>query len=221
MVNNWALVVAVLAFMVSAAALVIAWWQLVLQRDAAGGRGMIFDVRSTHRTVARQGGVETITDEYRVYVKLVGNDRHEVAVHLERNGRQLEPGEPGYPDSLPVVHRMTSESDPIDWRFNLTPGNASDVWCVLSWGEPFGDGIRTAAFRQPLTERALEHWRWFRTYRARRRIQSWGSRRRWQWLRRWLGKPRRLGAWRPYLSRDLEPGQSPMHSQFAIDGDLD
>lgn len=59
-------------------------------------------VRPTHRTVARRGR-GTITDEYHVYVKLVGNDRHEVAVHLEHNGRQLEPGESGYPDSPPVI----------------------------------------------------------------------------------------------------------------------
>lgn len=220
-VETWALVVAILAFVVSGSALVIAWWQLVLQRDAAGGRGMIFDVRHPHRSVARKGGVETITDEYRVFVMLVGNDRHEVGVHLERDGRQLERGEPGYPDSPPVLHRMTSESDPIDWRFHLTPDVAGDLWCVLTWGEPFGDGIRTAGFRRRLCEPEFEHWRWFRSYRARRRLQSWGSRRQWGWVRRWLGKPRRLGAWRPYALRDLQPGQSPMHSQVASDDDAD
>jgi hypothetical protein len=69
MLDGWALAVAILAFMVSGAALVIAWWQLVLQRDAAGGRGIIFDVRRPHRTVARRGGVETITDAYHAAVR--------------------------------------------------------------------------------------------------------------------------------------------------------
>lgn len=219
MVEVWALVVAVLAFVVSGSALVIAWWQLVLQRDAAGGRGMIFDVRSPYRRVERKGAVEKTTNEFHVYVLLVGNDRHEVGVHLERDGRQLEMGERGYVKSPAVLHRMTSETDPIDWRFELTPDEACDLWCVLSWGEPFGDGIRTAAFRRRLTEETFEQWRWFRTYRARRGIQSWGSRRRSRWLREWLGKPRRLGAWRPYPMRDLAPGQSPIDSRPLRRGD--
>ena len=116
---------------------------------------------------------------------------------------------------------MTCESDPIEWRFELTPDAARDLWVVLTWVSPFGDGVRTDAFRRRLDEPEFDQWHWFRTYRARRRLESWGSRRRWGWMRRWLGKPRRLGAWRPWAARDLQPGQSPMHSQVARADDAD
>jgi hypothetical protein len=215
MCGDWTLAVAILALIVSASALLIAWWQLMLQRDEAGGRGMIFEVRSPQRTVTRSGDVESVFDVYHVFVKLVGNDRHEVAVHLERDGRQLESGEAGYVESPAVLHRMTCEGDPIDWRFDLSPDAARDLWVVLTWAGVFGAGVRTDAFRRRLTEPQFEQWRWFRSYRARRRIQAWASRHRWGWIRRWLGKPRRLGAWRPYAVRELRPGQSPMHSQVT------
>jgi len=43
--------VAVLALVVSLVALLVAWSQLVLQREAAGGRGVIFDIqRLSHRS---------------------------------------------------------------------------------------------------------------------------------------------------------------------------
>lgn len=217
--DGWALTVAILAFVVSGAALVIAWWQLVLQRDVAGGRGITFAVGRYHRTVTCRRGIETITNDYHVEVGLVGNDRHMVAVHLERDGRQLGPGDVGWVESPSVLSRMTCDGDPIDWRFELNSEAALDLWIVLTWVSPFRDGVRTEAFRRRLDvlEPDLEQWHWFRSYRMRRWLESWGVRRQWRWARKWLGKPRRLGKWRPYGGRELQPGQSPMDSRFAGD----
>lgn len=211
----WASLVSVLAFVVSGAALLIAWWQLLLQRDAAGGRGFAFGVGGRHRKVDTKGGVTTITDTYDVHVELVGNDRPHVGVHLERNGRPLERGDRGFVAPPVHIRRMTSEHDPIEWKIEINPDDARDVWVVLSWAEPFGEGLRTSGFRcklDPLTAE-YEQWRHYRTYRARREIERWGVRRRWAWVRRWLGKPRPLGEWRPYYPLELKPGQSLLYSR--------
>jgi hypothetical protein len=220
--DGWALLVAVLAFVVSGAALFIAWWQLLLQRDAAGGRGIVFGVRRPSRMIDRRGGVDTISYGYRVLVKLVGNDRHQVGVHLERNGRELEEGDRGYVEPPDLIHRMTCEHEPINWRFDLTAEDARDLWVVLSWVDPFGPAIRTSGFRcklDPPNPPQYQEWHWFAFFRARRRFESWGARRRWTPAQRWLGKPRRLGKWRPYSVRELQPGQSPLHSQADRNND--
>ncbi|RFZ15668.1 hypothetical protein DSM43518_00220 [Mycobacterium marinum] len=215
MFDAWALMVAVLAFVVSGSALVIAWWQLVLQRDAAGGRGVIFDVNAPMRTIhRRRDGTERVTNGYRVYVRLVGNDRYEVTVHLERDGRPIEPSDLGIKDKPPpVLHRWTSEDDPIRWNFDLDPAVAEDLWCVLSWVSPFGEGIRTDAYRRRLGHNPqFEQWHWFRFFGPRRRIETWASRNGPTWFRRWVGKARPLGEWRPHRMRALQPGQSPLSS---------
>jgi hypothetical protein len=209
------ILIAALALVVSGAALVIAWWQLVLQRDAAGGRGIVFEVHRPHHKEARIAGELFVTDEYYVLVKLVGNDLHEVAVHLERDGRPLQFGDPGYVDEAAEKrHRMTCEQDPIIWEFELSPDDVRDLFCVLSWVAPYGPGVRTNAFRRPLSPPyELEEWHWFRSFRVRTRIQGWGSRRRWRLARRMLGRPHRVAKWRPVRGRDLLPGQSPMYSR--------
>jgi hypothetical protein len=80
MLDAWALMVAILAFTVSGAALIIAWRQLVIQRDVAGGRGVIFNVYTPMRRVYRTDTTERVIAGYRLYVRLVGNDRYEVTV---------------------------------------------------------------------------------------------------------------------------------------------
>jgi hypothetical protein len=214
-VDGWAVVVAVLALVVSAAALLIAWWQLLLQRDAAGGRGIIFEVHRPIHKEARVGGELIVTDRYFVIVKLVGNDLHEVAVHLERDGRQLEFGDPGYVDETPeTLHRFTCEDEPLTWEFELGPDDARDLWCVLSWVAPYGPAVRTNALRRPLEPpHELERWRWFRSFRAIRWVEAWGVRRPWRWLRCMLSRPHRVGEWRRVRGRDCRPGQSPIRSR--------
>lgn len=215
--DDW---VSVLALVVAGAALAIAWWQLVLQRDAAGGRGIIFDIRAPMRKIhERSDGTRHITNGYRVYVRTVGNDRYEVSVHLERDGRRLDSDELeslGIDKPPPVLNRWTCDDEPIRWNFDLEPDVAEGLWCVLLWVSPYGEAIRTDGFRRRLGhEPQFEEWHWSRFYRSRRRFESWGARRRWAWTRRLLGRPQHLGAWRPYLIRELQAGQSPSHS--AVD----
>jgi hypothetical protein len=213
MVDGAALIVALGALMVSAAALFIAWWQLVLQRDAAGGRGIIFEVRRQLHQESRIGGELLVTDVYGVLVKLVGNDLHEVGVHLERGGRPLQFGDPGYVrQGAEKRHRMTCEQEPIVWEFELSPEDAHDLYCVLSWVAPYGPGIRTNAFRRPLAPPSeLEEWRWFRSFRFRKWLEGVVARRR--WLRSMLGRPLQFAEWRPVRGLGLQPGQSPMNSR--------
>lgn len=216
--EGWALLVSVLAFVVSGAALAIAWWQLVLQRDAAGGRGVIFDINAPMRKVLdRRDGTQHITNGYRVYVRTVGNERYEVSVHLERNGQKLDADELerlGIEAPPPVLSRWSCEDDPIRWNFDLEPEVAEDLSCVLLWVSPYGSGVRPDGFRRRLgREPQFDEWRWRRFYRTRRKFESWGARRRWGLARRWLGKPQRLGEWRPYLVRELQAGQGPTHSR--------
>lgn len=149
--DGWALMVAVLAFIVSGAALVIAWWQLVLQRDAAGGRGVIFDISRPSRFTDNTTEPPTVVENYRVLVKIAGNERHEVLAYLERDGVALDEFDPGYVKPLPVSHRLTCEDDPLVWEFGLDPEVASALRCVLLWVEPFRDGLRNEGFRRPLS----------------------------------------------------------------------
>lgn len=220
--DGLALLVSALALLVSGAALLIAWWQLILQRDAAGGRGILFEVHRPYRQEARIGGELFVTDGYYVLVKLVGNDLHEVGVHLERDGRPLQFGDPGYVAKAPeTLHRLTCEDDPLTWRFELSRDDAQDLYCVLSWVAPYGPGVRTNAYRRPLSPpHTLEEWLWFRSFRIRTWIQGWGARRRLSPIRRVLGRPRRVAEWRVVRGRDLRPGQSPMYSRASRpDGD--
>ncbi|OJZ75701.1 hypothetical protein BRW65_03970 [Mycobacterium paraffinicum] len=213
--DGWALLVSVLAFVVSGTAMVIAWWQLVLQRDAAGGRGIIFEV---HRPIHREDRIRgelVVSDDYFVLVNLAGNDLYEVAIHLERDGQQLEFGDAGYLDETPeTLRRLTCEDEPLTWEFNLRADDAKDLWCVLSWAAPYGPGLRTDAVRRPLAPpHELERWRWFRSFRLIQWVEEWGARRRWRWARRVLSRPHRVGEWRRVPGRDLKPGQSPINSR--------
>jgi hypothetical protein len=215
--DGWALLIAVLALVVSGSALLIAWWQLVLQRDAAGGRGVIFDIRRLSRFTDNTTNPPTVTENYRVLVKTVGNDRHEVVVYLERDGVALDEFDAGYVDPLPVEHRLTCEDEPLVWKFGMDPELAGELHCVVLWVEPLGDGIRNEGFRRPLTskptEPQFEQWHWFRLFHARRRLENWAAHHGPVWFRNQAGRPHRLGEWRPYVLRPLQPGQSPRHSQ--------
>ena len=146
-------------------------------------------------------------------VALAGNPRHEVSVSLERDGRQLEEGDPDYVKPLPIRRVMTAEDEPIVWRFELSEKAASTLWCVIAWGEPFGQGIRTQAFKVPLNDGdQFWEWKWFRFYRRRRAVESWLGSHGPRWFRRIAGRPRRLGKWRRFYLRPLQPGQSPIDS---------
>ena len=212
-----AFTISVLAFAVSALSMVLAWRQLGLQRDVAGGRGVLFDVIRPSRTIHQTDTTERITESYRAIVRIVGNDRHEVGIYLQRGGRLLEEGEAGYVEPPSLRHRMTCEDEPIVWKFDLDEDVANDLWCVLVWVEPFGDAIRTYGFRRRLSGASseqvrFEQWHWYRFFRARRRFESWAAQHGPKWFQRIAGRPRRLGEWRPYRLRPLQPGQSPLNT---------
>ena len=223
MEDQWALLVAVLAFLVSSTALLVASRQLALQRDAAGGRGVIFDISRLSRFIDNRTEPPTVVENFRVLVKVVGNERHEVVVYLERGGIALEEWDSGYVKPLPVRHLLSCQDDPLIWEFGLSPDIASDLRCVLLWVEPFRDGIRDQGFRSALTggaesEFGFEQWHWYRSFRIRRRFESWAGQRGPRWFRDWVGRPRRLGEWRPYKLRPLQRGQSPRSSGAMVKG---
>ncbi|MEB3052114.1 hypothetical protein KV112_20595 [Mycolicibacter sp. MYC123] len=207
------LLVALLALLTSATALLIAWWQLALQRHAAGGRGVIFNVSTPMRTIDRSDGTERISDGYRIWARLIGNDRHEVTLHIERDGQPVDPSDLGIDPPPPLRHRWTCQDEPIRWNFDLAPELAHDLWCVLLWVDPYGEGIRTGGFRRQLgNDPQFQRWHWFRFFSARRRFETWASQTGPAWFRTWAGRPRRLGEWKPHRNRPLQQGQSPLNS---------
>jgi hypothetical protein len=142
-----------------------------------------------------------------------------VTVHLERDGQRVDPDDLGIEKPPALRHRWRCEDEPIRWKFDLDPDVAKDLWCVLLWVRPFADGIRTDAFRRKLgSDPQFEQWHWYRFFAARRRFETWASRSGPKWFRRWAARPRRLGEWRPYRMRPLQPGQSPVKSAWS-DGD--
>jgi len=148
---------------------------------------------------------------------MVGNDRHEVTLHLERDGAALEEGDVGYVERLPTVHKMTCDDDPLIWKFGVDHEDAESLRCILLWVEPFGDAIRSHGFRRKLRgadiEKAeFEEWHWYQFFRFRRRFESWAAQHGPRWFREKAGRPRRLGEWRPYRMRALQPGQTPLTS---------
>lgn len=208
--------IAVLALVVSGAALLVAWSQLVLQRDTAGGRGVLFTINRPMRKIHRTESGDRITEGYRIRVRLVGNDRYEVGLHLERGGQALNGDDLdrlGIERPPTLLHRWSCQDQPLRWDFDLDPERAENMYCVLLWVSPFGEGVRIDGFRQLLRGAGqvqdMEQWHWFRFFAARRRFESWGSQHGPEWFRRWAGHPRRLGEWRKYGKRELQPGQSP------------
>jgi hypothetical protein len=194
---------------------------LVLQRNASGGRGAIFDIRRPSRFIDNTTEPPTVVENYRVLVKIAGSERHEVLAYLERDGVALTEWDPGFAKPLPVRHLLICEDDPLVWEFGLSPEIASELCCVLLWVEPFRDGLRNEGFRRPLSsvlsdDPPFEQWRWCRFFRARRRFESWTAEHGPRWFRKWAGRPRRLGEWRRYALRPLQPGQSPITSGVPL-----
>lgn len=200
--------VAVLALVVAGWAAVVARSQLRLQEDASGGRGLSFIVSRLMHSEDRRHGVLTTTDSYRVVVELHGPGvMHELALHLERNGRQLDPWEPGFAKHPPIVKRMTSSDERIVWEFDISPAAASsDLWCVLSWVDPRGEHLWSQAYAVQLTEPdELYEWRYYRTRLLRKHLQRLNAR----------TKP--LGRWRAHVNAGVDVGNGPFDLGHAPD----
>ena len=117
------LAISVLALAVAAWAAVTARSQLRIQEDAAGGRGVLFLVRSPGKTF--RNDVET--DTYRVTVEVVGPGKlYQVGLHLERDGHQLDEADPAF--VRPVTRKsLDCNDEPIEWDFELFMKNADDL----------------------------------------------------------------------------------------------
>jgi len=207
-------VLTLLALVVAALSLSVTWWQLRLQRNVAGGRGIIPGLFSYQTSVNGETHID-----FEVYIELVGPGiRHEMQVHLERDGQALSSGDDGYVKSPPVRKSMSCDSDPIKWKFTLTSEDAEDVWCIISWVEPRGDEVWTNAYARALTgEDQLWEWRWKRFRKARQRKQDWSSEHGPKWFRRRLGGVKPLGRWRPHVNRSIQPGHGPINNGRAPD----
>ena len=92
-----------------------------------------------------------IYDDYVVDVELVGPGiRHQMAVHLERDGHALVRGDDGYVEPPATRKAVSCDDPPIEWEFTLKREVAKDVWCVISWVDPPGDEVWTNAYAKPL-----------------------------------------------------------------------
>jgi hypothetical protein len=144
--------------LIALGALGVAWFQLRVQRNTAGGRGILLGAgRTGHRTVSTVAGRNHVTDHYRVEVRLAGPGIwHELSVDLEKDGREFK-----VPDRPDRRRSMNSESPPIRWDFDLTPQDGDRVWCLVTWAEPRGPALRAGAFSMPVRGGSVYQWKWF------------------------------------------------------------
>ena len=194
--DKWTLTIAVLALAVSVLAAVVARSQYQLERNAAGGRGISFVLRRPWHIV--NNGVHST--KFAINVELFGPGvRHEVALHLERDGRQLDGLEGGYVKPLETRKSMSCDSPEIEWEFELRDDDSRGLWCVLSWVEPDGDALWTHAYARSLQNPdELYEWRYHRTRRCRVRLQEMHLR------------ARPIGQWQPANTRTIHDGQGPI-----------
>lgn len=195
-------------------ALVVAWRQLVLSQNLAGGRQFEF-------SSWRVEDAESLEDDGIVYqlctvkVKLTGPAvLHSVFVHLEVDGERRRPGSYSArlnpSDRNPRLRKTLTSADPqIDWEFWLPVDVIPNAKCLLSWLETFGEGIRTAALRQDLTTPDVEQWRWYLGHRYRSAFRRWAAERRPWFLTQKLAKPRPLGRYVKINTEQMRDGEGP------------
>ncbi len=184
------LAVSVLAFAVAVWAAITARSQLRLQQDTAGGSGILFAVQRVPWAIFHND-VEHM--KFNVIVELFGPAvRYQVALHLERDGRQLEADDPCFRELLSSRKTMSCTDQAIEWEFEQPASAIADLWCICSWVEPREQTIWTRAYAINLAQRDdIYEWRWYRMRELRRRLQE--RKRRY----------RPLGKWR--LHTDLTP----------------
>jgi hypothetical protein len=192
-------------------ALGVAWFQYRLQRDTAGGRGIVLAAGPTGARTVIAGKT---TDSHTVSVRLVGPGiRHEVALDLERDGRKFEV------DDRPAPRRsVTYESQPIDWRFKLSPEDADRVWCVVTWVDPRGPNLRTGAYSMRVRGQDYYQWRWFPGSRYIGLLSEIASRHGPYWFRKRVGRARPLGRWRKRRDPAFREGNGPLGLSVAPGG---
>ena len=176
---DWALISSVVAAIASSVGLLVMGRQLEIARNSFGGRGIQL---AAHEAVGA-------SDVYLMKVSLVGPGvRHCVALSL------LGAEAPLRPDERPA---MDCNSEALSWLFGLDREHAEKAFCMVTWVDAMGDGVRTGAICASLIGDEIFEWKWFRTYGFRR------------WLQRQSNQPARLGKWVQTSHGTLLDGQGP------------
>jgi hypothetical protein len=198
--------------LIALAALSVALWQLRLQRDAAGGRGVLLHTgRIGLQTVINDN---VVIDHYRLEVEVAGPGTwHELALDLEKNGREFNA--PNRPEKRSW---MSCESTPMVWDLDLRPDDGDNVWCVVTWVEPSGPALRTNAFAIPVRGGVTYQWKWFPGLRQIGLLSDFASEHGPGWFRRHVGRPRPRGRWRRYREAPLRDGNGPLGLGKSPDG---
>lgn len=184
------LVASIAAALFGGIALAIAWRQLSVARNAAGGRGVELQAHDGGVVTFHEGGRRT--HGVHITVRLVGPGvRHNVQAVLR--------GTPDLPNIEDARPAMDCDSEPIVWHGELAEEDCGEVWCVVSWVDPRGEGLRTSAICKPLTSDDLYEWKWHRFFTVRLR-----------WQLRFGDGPRPLGHWKLLRMPPLEMGHGPL-----------
>lgn len=153
--------------------------QLDIARNSFGGKGVEL---AAHETPGTRG-------LFSVDVSLVGPGvRYSVEVSLLGAEASNRP---------PVRPSMDCHSEAISWRFTLDKGDPENMFCLFTWVDAVGEGVRTGAVCAPFIGDELFEWKWFRFYDFRR------------WLQRQTKIVAPLGKWVQIPNGLLLDGQGP------------
>ena len=217
--DKWTLVIASVALIVSVWAAIVTQSQLRLDRNAAGGRGILFWLRRRSRFTPNDGG--PTMDTYRVTVELFGPGvRHGVALILERDGIPVDRFDEAWADSPDTRKSMSCDDERIEWDIEIPASAIDDLWCVLTWTDPDGEALWSGAYAIPLTNPSEMYlWRWHRSRRTRRAFQHWGRGSKGPDGFRYLyaAKVRSLGRWNRVEELGIADGQGPIKLGVAPD----
>ncbi len=188
-------------------ALIVAWNQLRLQRDMAGGKGVLLELGRFKRVDESTGGVRFHVS---VRLRMVGPAlRHEVSVDLEADGRRFDAN-----TQKPEIRRsMGCEGDDIRWEFDLNEDDLERVWLITTWVEARGNNLLTEAIARRLSRQESYTWKRYPGWRLGQMIRGWASQRGPGWFREWAGAPRATGWWHNDMSAapaGAYPGEGPI-----------
>lgn len=211
---------AAIAAVASAWAAVSSHRQVRFDQDAAGGRGILFDVKKDTQAIV--GGERQAN--YTVRLELFGpGARYQAelcllragAYYVTQLGKNLirEEGTPAGPMKQ-TWKVMRCDDEPVRWDFSVVPANAvsEDIWCMFTWTDPRGEALWTGAYARRLTQPdVLYEWHPYKTRNVRKRIQRWGAaeRKKQRVWHRYAAEPRPLGRWRVHRDVGLLDRQGP------------
>jgi hypothetical protein len=187
---DFTLIVSILAAVFSGLGLLLMLRQLQTARDAVGGRVMGVEAQKIGVVRSTNGG--PLTADVRIKVEQIGPViLHNVDVEVRGLGRT--------PADEPATRAvLTCESNPIVWEFEAEVSALRNTWCVVSWVERTGHGLRTHAVTKNISGDGLYVWKWKPLFRFR----LW-----WQYKRDSTPKP--LGRWVRYKETPLKIEHGP------------